>query len=156
MLINRAALRTGDYPGTCAFRRETMLRVGHYDGDVLFDNEEMIRHFARENASINYATNLFVQKRPPHFRKWIEQRPRQAYEDFGLRLKTGLFFSLPLAAAVIGLAFGAKAVMLLGLAVIVIGVALPFAGRSRGDASRYFPLSICFFAPLWIVQRPGS
>src|SRR3954469_20797066 len=73
MLINRATLRTADYPGTCAFRRKTMLRVGHYDGDVLFDNEEMIRHFAREGAAINYATNLFVQKRPPRFRKWIEQ-----------------------------------------------------------------------------------
>jgi hypothetical protein len=156
MLINRATLRIGDYPGTCGFRRETMLRVGHYDGDVLFDNEEMIRHFAREGASINYATNLFVQKRPPHFHKWIEQRPRQAYEDFGLRLKTALFFSLPLVAAVIGFAFGLKAGLLLGLAVIVIGIALAFAGRCRGVASRYFPLSICFFAPLWIAERTGS
>src|SRR3954468_5954514 len=53
MLINRATLRTADYPGTCAFRRASMLRVGHYDGDVLFDNEEMIRHFARAGASIS-------------------------------------------------------------------------------------------------------
>ena len=27
-----------------------------------------------------------MQKRPPRFQKWLEQRPRQAYEDFGLRL----------------------------------------------------------------------
>src|SRR3954463_2953892 len=65
MLINRATLRTADYPGTCGFRRQTMVRVGPYDGDVLFDNEEMIRHFAREGATIGYALNLFVEKRPP-------------------------------------------------------------------------------------------
>ncbi|MDQ6808266.1 MAG: glycosyltransferase family 2 protein, partial [Verrucomicrobiota bacterium] len=72
MLINRASLRTGDYPGTCAFRRETMLRVGHYDGDVLFDNEEIIRHFASEGARVAYEIDLFFQKRPPALRKWIE------------------------------------------------------------------------------------
>ena len=95
MLVNRATLRAADYPGTCAFRRATMLRVGHYDGDVLFDNEEIIRHFARHHARICYANDFFVQKRAPHFRKWIEQRPRQAYEDFALRAKTALFFGLP-------------------------------------------------------------
>src|SRR5436189_255752 len=80
-------------------RREAMLRVGPYDGDVLFDNEEIIRHFASEGVTVNYATNLFVRKRPPTLRKWMEQRPRQAYEDFALRTKTGLFFSIPIVAA---------------------------------------------------------
>ena len=61
MLINRATLRIGDYPGTCAFRRSTMLRIGHYDGDVLFDNEEIVRHFAASGATINYAIDFFVQ-----------------------------------------------------------------------------------------------
>src|SRR5947207_8328228 len=78
MLINRATLRTGDYPGTCAFRRAAMLRVGHYDGDVLFDNEEIIRHFAGAGATVCYPIDLFVRKWPPVLGKWIEQRPRQA------------------------------------------------------------------------------
>jgi hypothetical protein len=156
MLINRATLRTGDYPGTCAFRRGTMRRVGHYDGDVLFDNEEIIRHFAREGATINYATNLFVQKRPPRFQKWIEQRPRQAYEDFGLRLKTALFLSSPLLAAVIGFALGFNGLFRYALDISVAGVALAFAGWFRGSASRYIPCTVCFFAPLWILERTFS
>ena len=53
MLINRALLRTADYPGTCAFHRATMLRVGHYDGDVLFDNEEIIRGKKRKGREDN-------------------------------------------------------------------------------------------------------
>src|SRR5687767_10646402 len=124
MLINRATLRIADYPGTCAFRRESMLRVGHYDGDVLFDNEEIIRHFARAGVSVSYATNLFVQKRPPRFRKWLEQRPRQAYEDFGMRLKTALFFGLPVLAVVITLAWGVKGFLLYLLALCLISIAL--------------------------------
>ena len=156
MLINRATLRIADYPGTCAFRRATMLRVGHYDGDVLFDNEEIIRHFARAGAAINYATNLFVQKRAPRFRKWIEQRPRQAYEDFGLRMKTALFFGVPILAMAIGYAWGLKGFFLYLLTLCLIAVALAVAGRLRGTAPQYFPWSVCFFAPLWIIERSLS
>lgn len=156
MLINRATLRTADYPGTCAFRRAAMLRVGHYDGDVLFDNEEIIRHFARAGATISYAMNLFVQKRPPNFRKWIEQRPRQAYEDFELREKTALFFSLPIVALVIGFTWGLNGSLVFSLILSAIAIALAAAGRLRGRASEYFPWSVCLFAPLWIVERSFS
>jgi hypothetical protein len=155
MLINRATLRTGDYPGTCAFRRNAMLRVGPYDGDVLFDNEEIIRHFARAGATISYATNLFVRKRPPNFRKWIEQRPRQAYEDFGLRAKTALFLSLPML-AVWMVPFGLKSFGTFLLCISIAAVLLAAAGRFRGAASAYFPISVCFFAPLWILERSIS
>lgn len=153
MLINRATLRTVDYPGTCAFRKGAMLRVGHYDGDVLFDNEELIRHFARSRAAIVYANDLFVRKRPPSLRKWIEQRPRQAYEDFPLRAKTALFFALPLllvGSALIG-KFGAALLILLASA-----VAIAASGRARGTAARYFPVSVCFFAPPWVLERSLS
>ena len=156
MLINRATLRIADYPGTCAFRRESMLRVGHYDGDVLFDNEEIIRHFARAGAAISYAANLFVQKRPPRFRKWIEQRPRQAYEDFGMRAKTALFFSLPIFALAIGLGWGWKGLLFYWVAVCLISIALAAAGRLRGTAAQYFPWSVCLFAPLWVIERSFS
>src|SRR2546423_2706800 len=156
MLVNRATLRTGDYPGTCAFHRSAMLRVGPYDGDVLFDNEEIIRHFARAGATISYATNLFVRKRPPTFRKWLEQRPRQAYEDFGLRGKTALFLSLPIFGIWIGAAASWKTLLVYLLFVSIAAVALALAGRSRGTASQYFPMSVCIFAPLWILERSLS
>jgi hypothetical protein len=156
MLINRATLRTADYPGTCAFRRSVMLHVGPYDGDVLFDNEEILRHFARAGATISYATNLFVRKRPPTFRKWIEQRPRQAYEDFGLRAKTALFLSLPVFTALIGALLGWKGFFIFVLALSLAAGAIAMAGRLRGTASKHFPLSVCSIAPLWILERTLS
>jgi hypothetical protein len=156
MLINRATLRTADYPGTCAFRRSTMLRVGHYDGDVLFDNEEIIRHFARAGASVSYALNLFVQKQPPTLRKWKEQRPRQAYEDFGLRGKTALFATLPFVAAGLGIALGVQGLLLFAGLLAGGSFALALGGRLRGTAARHFPFSVCLFAPLWVLERTAS
>jgi hypothetical protein len=156
MLINRATLRTADYPGTCAFHLDAMLRVGPYDGDVLFDNEEIIRHFARAGATINYAANLFVRKRPPAFRKWIEQRPRQAYEDFGLRAKTALFLSLPLIATWVGIAFGLRGLIIFLAAAAFVSVGLAAIGRLRGNAAQFFPWSVCLVAPFWIIERTVS
>ena len=151
MLINRATLHNADYPGTCAFRKSTISRAGEYDGDVLFDNEEIIRHFARQGARICYANDFFIQKRPPQLRKWLEQRPRQAYEDFGLRFKTILFASfLPLAIAV-AFSAGTKWLSIFGLSIFVA-----MTGWLRGNARRYFPFNNCFFAPLWIAERTLS
>jgi hypothetical protein len=156
MLINRATLRIGDYPGTCAFRRETMLRVGHYDGDVLFDNEEIVRHFARHGAAIGYETDFYIRKLPPTFGKWIEQRPRQAYEDFALRIKTGLFFAIPLVTFGLVWVGGAETVAIYLLFIAIAAATVGLIGRARGVASRYFPLSVCAFAPLWVLERALS
>ncbi len=156
MLINRATLRAADYPGTCAFRRTTILEAGHYDGDVLFDNEEIIRHFAQHGCTIAYATDLFVKKRPPAFRKWIEQRPRQAYEDFGLRTKTALFFALIPVVVLMTLMFGVPGFVACLLALSFLSIFFAIAGRARGRARQFFPLACCFFAPFWIVERTLS
>jgi len=156
MLINRATLRMGDYPGTCACRRSAALRAGEYDGDVLFDNEEMIRHFARQGLSIDHQIDLFIRKNPPRFRKWLEQRPRQAYEDFGLRGKTIFFASiLPLA---VFLAFaGQNPPLIFFAAVLSLGsILIAAAGRARGQAAQVFPRSACWFAPVWILERVAS
>jgi Glycosyl transferase family 2 len=151
MLINRATLRHADYPGTCAFRKISMLEVGEYDGDVLFDNEEMIRHFARRNARTCYANNFFIAKRPPKLRKWFEQRPRQAYEDFGVRFKTILFASFLPLAIWITLIAGIK-----WLSIFALSMLVALAGWLRGSARKYFPLHTCLFAPLWIAERTLS
>jgi hypothetical protein len=156
MLINRATLRTADYPGTCAFRRDIFLRAGDYDGDVLFDNEELIRHLARFGAKICYANDFFIQKRPPLFRKWLEQRPRQAYEDFALRVKTLLFASIPVALIAAGLRFGIQSMIVCLLGIFVVAFFLALLGRARGVARRFFPFHVCLFAPLWVIERSVS
>ncbi|MGI8838706.1 MAG: glycosyltransferase [Pyrinomonadaceae bacterium] len=156
VLINRGVLRAGDYPGTCAFRRSTMRRVGAYDGDVLFDNEEIVRHFALNGVEINYALDFFILKRPPTFTKWLEQRPRQAYEDFVMRVKTAGFLSVvPLT---IGLSFlvNVRAAIFFLAAVSVLSVLAGSRGLLRNAAYRFFPFTSPLYAPLWILERSLS
>jgi hypothetical protein len=156
MLINRGVLRAGDYPGTCAFRRSTFRRVGHYDGDVLFDNEEIVRHFALSGADVLCATDFFVLKRPPTFAKWIEQRPRQAYEDFVMWAKTALFASLLPAGLALGLLKGAGAALVFAALVAVVSTLLALRGLLRDRAYRFFPARTALYAPLWVLERALS
>jgi hypothetical protein len=155
MLINRAWIAEGDYPGTLGVRRSAMLRVGHYDGDVLFDNEEIVRHFRAKDARVGYARDFFIQKHPPSWRKWIEQRPRQAYEDFVMRAKTAFFTALPLVLALIWFAAGWRWAFAFAL---TAGCGAVFvAARGLGDgATRFFPAHLCLYAPLWIAERVVS
>jgi len=156
MLINRGVLCAGDYPGTCAFRRSTMLRVGHYDGDVLFDNEEIVRHFALRGVGVCYAVDFFILKRPPKFEKWLEQRPRQAYEDLVMRAKTVLFLSLIPTAIALGFAAGARAVFAF-IAVVTLGsVLLALRGLLRDHADKFFPAYTLLYAPAWMLERAMS
>jgi len=156
ILINRGILRAGDYPGTCGFLRSTMKRVGPYDGDVLFDNEEIVRHFALNGATINYALDFFILKRPPTFRKWIEQRPRQAYEDFGMRLKTALFLALLPTLLFLSVASGARAAIWFAAVVSLVSMSITARGLLRNRAYNYFPISTVVCAPLWIFERSLS
>jgi hypothetical protein len=155
MLINRGVLPTGDYPGTCGLRRSAMLRVGHYDGDVLFDNEEIVRHFILKGASVCHANDFFILKHPPTLKKWREQRPRQAYEDFVMRAKTLAFMAVLPAGVAIALTWGAAALVAYVLALSMTGLALAERGR-RGRARRFFPAHVTLHAPLWILERAVS
>lgn len=156
MLINRATLRTADYPGTCAFWRDEFIRAGKYDGDVLFDNEELLRHFARVGASICYASDLFVRKHPPSFEKWIEQRPRQAYEDFPLRFKTLLFASILPMVVVLAFVGNIRLFLFFMAASAFASILIALAGWRRGKAVEYFPFWVVLFAPLWVMERAFS
>jgi hypothetical protein len=132
-----------------------MRRVGHYDGDVLFDNEEIVRHFRFKGARIKYARDFFLLKLPPTFSKWIEQRPRQAYEDFVMRAKTLFFLSLPIVLALTTLNAG-WSLTLIYIVLIAIGSVITAACGLTDGAVRFFPRSIVLYAPLWIAERSIS
>lgn len=156
ILINRGVLRAGDYPGTCGFRRSTMRRVGPYDGDVLFDNEEIVRHFALNGVNVKYAVDFFILKRPPTFTKWLEQRPRQAYEDFVMRAKTAAFLSVLPATLALAVLVNTRAALLLLALLCILSMSISTRGLLRNSAYRFFPVSSPLFAPLWILERSVS
>jgi hypothetical protein len=133
-----------------------MRRVGPYDGDVLFDNEEIVRHFAVNGADVKYALDFFILKLPATLTKWLEQRPRQAYEDFVMRAKTAFFLSvLPVS---LGLSFlvNVRTAVLFLAVLALLSVLLSSRGMLRNAAYRFFPVSSPLFAPLWIFERSLS
>src|SRR5207248_4829300 len=86
----------------------------------------------------------------------LEQRPRQAYEDFNLRGKTLLFALIPVILIVATWLFGIESAFLCLLGIVVGAFALALVGWTRGAARRFFPLHVCLFAPLWIIERSLS
>lgn len=155
ILINRAVLPTGDYPGTFGLRKSVFEAAGAFDGDVLFDNEELVKHLAHAGARIKYASDFFILRRPPTLEKWLEQRPRQAYEDFVMKKKTALFLSLLPLHLLMGARGKRKALRASLLLISSVGIGLALWGR-KGKASRYFPARMVFYAPLWVLERAVS
>ena len=80
ILLNRAI--GSDFPGTLGVRRSFLRSVGGYDGDVLFENLELIRTVTAGRGRVVDAPALFVRRRPPTVARFLEQRPRQAYDDW--------------------------------------------------------------------------
>ncbi|WP_161604977.1 glycosyltransferase, partial [Cellulomonas massiliensis] len=78
-LVNRGL--GGDWPGTLAVRRSTLLRAGGYDGHVLFENLELVRTVAAAGGRVRRAGGVVVRRRPPTARHFWSQRTRQAYDD---------------------------------------------------------------------------
>lgn len=155
ILLNRAIFKTGDFPGTFGFLKSRFLAAGEYDGDVLFDNEELVKHFENHGAHILYANEFFVLRIPPTPGKWMEQRPRQAYEDFVMRYRT-LFFLLIIPVHLWLLLTGRRKIAgVLALAIAAVSIAKAFRGRGNG-AKKFFSVKTAFFAPLWVLERSIS
>jgi predicted anti-sigma-YlaC factor YlaD len=86
----------------------------------------------------------------------MEQRPRQAYEDFVMRVKTLLFISLLPMAITLGLINGARAALGFLSFVSVCAVLLACRGLRRNKAYKFFPAYVILYAPLWVLERALS
>lgn len=137
----------GDFPGTFAVRRSTILAAGGYDGDVLFENLEMLRTVRAVGGVETRADDVFVARRPPTARRFAEQRVRQAYDEFA---RPGhLLVQLAIAPLVVSsLRSPAR---LLGVA--AASVALAEVGRRRRGGRAVYPASSALWAPLWLLER---
>jgi len=146
-LLNRAV--AADYPGTFAIRRTLWARMGGYDGDVLFENLELIRTARAYGGREARPLDLYVRRRPPDRRRFLQQRARQAYDDWAQPWRLVLWLSvLPAAAEALR---RRRPALLLGAVGGV--VALAEVGRRRGGGAEVFPVTASLAAPLWVLER---
>jgi hypothetical protein len=142
----------GDFPGTLAVRRQAFFAAGAYDGDALFENLELMRTIAAAGGSVLTPLDLYVARRPPATARFLSQRVRQAYDDFAIPLRLGVFLAVaPVSLALLRrrragpLATGAAA-----------AVAAAELGRRRAGGSDRFPATSSLLAPAWIAERSIS
>ena len=156
-LLNRVftgdpAFPVGDFPGTLAVRRSTLLATGGYDGDALFENLELMRTIRAAGGRVVTPLDLYVARRPPSATHFFSQRVRQAYDDFAIPARIGTFLALlPIAAhssrrgRVDRLFLGALA-----------SVLLAEIGRRRAGGATRFPVTGSLLAPVWLAERSLS
>jgi hypothetical protein len=146
ILLNRAV--GSDFPGTLGVRRSFLRSVGGYDGDVLFENLELIRTVTAGGGRIVDEPTLFIRRRPPTFVRFIEQRPRQAYDDWAQPLRFAFF--LAVAPTIVALARRRPRGLVLGAGAAILAAGV---GRARNGGRQVFDRASPLFAPLWIGER---
>jgi hypothetical protein len=139
----------GDFPGTLAVRRSTLLAAGGYDGDALFENLELMRTIRAAGGKVATPLDLFVARRPPSTAHFVSQRIRQAYDDFAIPARIGAFLSvLPLAAC--SLRRGRIRGRRVGAVTLIFAAEI---GRRRAGGKTRFPVSGSLLAPAWVLER---
>jgi hypothetical protein len=146
IVLNRAF--GSDFPGTLGVRRSFLRSIGGYDGDVLFENLELIRTVAAAGGRVVDAPALFVRRRPASVARFLEQRPRQAYDDWAQPLRFALFLAAGPAIVATTARRPRGLVLAAGAAILVAGL-----GRARHDGREVFDRISPLLAPLWITER---
>jgi hypothetical protein len=146
-LIARAT--GGDWPGTLGVRRSTYMRAGGYDPDVLFENLELVRTIRAAGGTERLLENTFVARRPPTVSHYLDQRVRQAYDEFARPARLAMQLALAPAAALLLREAGIVGAIVF----IVLASVLAEAGRRRGGGTRYFSASVSLLAFLWVLER---
>jgi hypothetical protein len=146
-LLNRSF--GADFPGTLAVRRSALLAAGGYDGDVIFENLELMRTIRAGGGRVDSPLDLYVARRPPSAEHFLSQRVRQAYDDFAIPPRMGLWLAT-LPALALSLAAGRRR----EVAAAAAGtIALAELGRRRGEGARIFPATSSLLAPVWVLER---
>ena len=147
MLLNRAL--GGDFPGTLAVRRSTVLAVGGYDGDVLFENLELMRTVEAAGGVVLHDPGCLVRRLPPTTGHFVRQRVRQAYDEWARPGR--MVASLTILPSVAWLVAHRRVGTLATAA--AASVATAEAGRRRDGGARCFPMSCSLLAPAWLAER---
>ena len=145
-VLNRAI--DFDPPGTLGLRRSAFLAAGGYDGEVLFENLELIRTIEASGGRVVVRRDIAVERQPPTERRFLEQRVRQAYDEFARPARLIGFLSV-----VPAMAWLTRRVRWAPVVLAAAAVAVAEFGRRRDGGRRMFPATTSLFAPLWVAER---
>jgi hypothetical protein len=147
ILLNRVL--GGDFPGTLGVRRSTLVATGGYDGDVLFENLELMRTVEAAGGVVLAAPWCFVRRLPPTPAHFLDQRVRQAYDEWArpVRMAVSLAVAPVVIWTIVRRRFSSLAV---GAVATVVTAEV---GRRRAGGAARFPASSSLLAPGWVLER---
>ena len=147
ILLNRAT--GGDFPGTLGVRRSTLLGLGGYDGDVLFENLELMRTVEAGGGVVRHEPGCLVRRLPPSTSHFVDQRVRQAYDEWARPARMAASLAL-----LPSMAWLAARRRLAALAAGTVGtVVVAEVGRRRAGGRSQFPATSSLLAPAWVAER---
>ena len=151
MLVHRGIEPYPDHGATFGFRRSALRSLRGMEGE---GGDDHVRRLAAQGAEVYSASDVFIQREPPPFAAWLNERPRQADDDFSMPVKSAFFFALIPMTLLLALLGGLRIAS--GYAGAVAFASTVLAVRGRIGAAPFFPLRACLFAPLWVLERSVS
>jgi len=152
MLLHRSLSPLPDHGSTFGFRKNAIRGLRSLDHSVAPD--DYVRRLASQGAEVFSAIEVFVRRIPPVLSDWLRDLPRHADDDFSVSAKAAFFFGLLPITLVLTLLGGFRLAGSYAGAVAFASLALAIRGRI--GAGSFFPWRICFYAPLWILERSIS
>lgn len=143
ILLNR--LFGGDWPGTLVVDRDLLLVAGGYDGSAMFENLELVRTLKAAGGHEVVALDLLIPRRPPEIGQFLDQRVRQAYDEFARPWRLVVELAV-LPALIVGRR--RVAMTLLGVSIVLAEL-----GRRRGNGTSVFGRFDALWAPAWVAER---
>ena len=140
-LLNRVT--GGDWPGTLVVRRSAL--PSGYAGDALFENLELVRTVVAGGGREVLALDIVVPRRPPTTARFVEQRVRQAYDEWARPWR--LVAQLLVLPAIVRWR-GRAAMVIAGGAIVAAE-----AGRRRAGGRHVWPATAPLWAPPWVAER---
>lgn len=152
ILIHRGIEPQPDHGATFGFRRAAIRSLRNLGAPDLQDDQA--RRLAAGGAEVYPAAEVFVRRQPEAFAEWLDNRARQAGNDFLLPMKTAFFFAVMPLLLLLGTLGGIE--LAGGYAGVIAFASVALAIRGRAGASSFFPLRAVLFAPLWVFERSVS
>lgn len=152
ILIHRGIEPQPDHGATFGFRRAAVRSLRNLASADVHDDQA--RRLAAVGAEVYPAAEVFVRRQPSALGEWLNDRVRQAGDDFVLPIKTAFFFALVPLLLLLGTLGGAQ--LAGGYAGVIAFCSVALALRGRSGAGSFFPLRAVLFAPLWVFERSVS
>jgi hypothetical protein len=149
MLLQRAVVVSPDAAGTFGFRRDSLATIRRHGRPS--DAGDILHALATQGMELHDAADVFIRRTPPALGDWWRRRPHESSSRLS-PAGAALFLTLIPLLVLAGLLGGAGLMAGFSGALAFSTFALAVRGR-LGAAARYFPVTTCLFAPIWLLER---